>query len=85
MKSIKYFQYKDMYEYRKFLDTYGYRAWDVIGFSYVDKKQYHGNILKTYMIYFNDGEYEYFKVAYFNSFNEYHQCRLGFKGEKLLE
>ena len=40
MKSIKYFQYKDMYEYRKFLDAYGYRAWDVIGFSFVDKKQY---------------------------------------------
>ena len=85
MKNIKYFKYKDTYEFKKFLDAYGYRLWGVKGFSYAGKKQYRYNVLKLYRITFNDGEYEYFKIVYFKSFNELNQSRLGFKGDKLLE
>ena len=83
MKNIKYFQYKNTYEFKKFLDAYGYRLWEVKGFSFAGKKQYRYNVLKLYRITFKDGEYEYFKVAIFSSFNEYHQARLGFSGNKL--
>ena len=85
MKNIKYFKYKNTYEYSKFLKEYGYSIDDAKGFSYIDQKQYHGNILKVYYIYFNDGEYELFRVLYFKSLNEYHQTRLGFNGNKLLD
>ena len=85
MKNIKYFKYINTKQFSVFLKEYGYTLDDVKGFSFSDKKQYHNNILKTYNIYFKDGEYEYFKVVYFKSFNEYHQCGLGFNGEKLLE
>ena len=84
MKNIKYFQYKNTDEFKKFLDAYEYRLWDVVGFSYAGKEQYHGNILKEYCIHFKDGEYEYFKIVYFKSFNERNQCRLGFNGDKVL-
>ena len=84
MKNIKFFKYKDTYEFKKFLDAYGYRLWGVKGFSYAGKKQYRYNVLKLYRITFNDGEYEYFKIVYFKSFNELNQSRLGFKGDKLL-
>ena len=83
MKNIKFFKYKNTYEFKKFLDAYGYRLWEVKGFSCAGKKQYRYNVLKLYRITFNDGEYEYFKVAIFSSFNEYHQARLGFSGSKL--
>ena len=85
MKNIKYFIYKDTNAFERFLNAYGYRLENVKGFSFAGKKQCCGNILKIYNIRFNDGEYEYFKVVYFSSFNEYHQCRLGFNGEKLLD
>ena len=84
MKSIKYFEYKNMLEFEKFLSSYCYKLEDVKGFSYAGQKQCRYNVLKLYRITFNDGEYEYFKVVYFNSFNELHQCRLGFNGDKLL-
>ena len=85
MKNIKYFEYKNTFNFMGFVCAYGYKLEDVKGFKFGWKKQYRGNILKVYQIYFNDGEYEYFKVVYFSSFNEYHQCRLGFKGDKLLQ
>ena len=85
MKNIKYFKYKDTYEFKKFLDAYGYRLWGVKGFSYAGKKQYRYNVLKLYRITFNDGEYEYFKIVYFKSFNECKQSRLGFNGNKMLD
>ena len=84
MKNIKYFKYKDIYAFEKFLSAYGYILSDVKGFSLAEKRQYNGNVFKWYKVCFNDGEYEYFKVAYFKSFNECNQCRLGFKGDKLL-
>ena len=85
MKNIKYFKYKDTDNFIGFISSYDYKLDDVIGFSFDDKKQYHGNVLKWYKIYFKDGEYEYFKVAVFESFNEYRQSALGFNGNKLLE
>ena len=84
MKNIKYFKYKNIYCFESFLKDYGYGIDDVKGFNVSDITRYHCNALKTYAIYFNDGEYEYFKVADFKSFNEYHQSRLGFNGNKLL-
>ena len=83
MKNIKRFKYVNTYEYKRFLSAYGYKAYDVIGFSYVGQKQYHGNILKVYSIHFKDGEYEYFKVVYFKSLNEYHQAQNSFSCIKL--
>ena len=85
MKSIKYFKYLDTKQFNAFLAAYGYKLDDVKGFSFDEKKQYRGNILTIYNIHFNDGEYEYFKVVYFKSFNEYRQSCLGFNGDKLLD
>lgn len=85
MRNIKYFNYKNTYEYSVFLKDYGYRESDAIGFSVSSVKHYRGNILKTYNIYFKDGEYEYFKIVYFKSLNEYYQSKLGFNGNRLSE
>ena len=85
MKNIKYFQYKDTNNFIDFISSYDYKLDDVIGFSFDEQKQYHGNVLKWYKIYFKDGEYEYFKVAVFKSFNEYHQSALRFRGNKMLD
>ena len=83
MKSIKCFKYFSKKCFSYFLEEYCYRLDDVKGFSYAGKKQYRYNVLKLYRITFKDGEYEYFRVAIFSSFNEYHQARLGFSGNKL--
>ena len=85
MKNIKCFKYINENNFNIFLSGYGYKLDDVKGFSVIDKKQYRCNVLTTYAIYFKDDEYEYFTVAVFESFNEYHQSRLGFNGNKLLE
>ena len=84
MKSIKLFKYINENNFNVFLNEYGYTLNDVKGFSFIDKQQRRCNVLKTYAIHFNDGEYEYFKVAIFESFNEYRQSSLGFNGNKLL-
>ena len=84
MKNIKLFKFWDSYEFDRCLKDYGYTIDDVVGFSVVGKKHYHGNILKVYSIWFKDCGEEYFKVVYFKSFNECNQCRLGLKGNKLL-
>ena len=84
MNNIKYFKYVNTKQFNVFLNEYGYSFKDIKGFKFVSETRYSGNILKAYFIYFNDGEYEYFKVAYFKDFNEYQQCRSGFKGDKLL-
>ena len=84
MKNIKYFKYKDTSKFKDFLSSYEYKLEDVRGFKFVEKKQYQGNVLTLYFICFNDGEEICFTVVSFKSFNEYHQARLGFKGDKLL-
>ena len=84
MKKIKFFKYKNTYEFEKFLDGYGYILSDAVGFSAYDKQQYHGNILKEYVIYLNDHEHIFFKEVNFKSFNECNRSRLGFNGDKLL-
>ena len=84
MKNIKQFKYWYSYEFEKCLKDYGYAIDDVKGFNVSSVKRYHGNILKTYIIYVYDGESIYFSVVYFKSFNEYNQSWLGFNGEKLL-
>ena len=83
MKSIKCFKYKKTNAFKKFLSAYGYKKGDVKGFSVSSIKRYHGNILKTYIIYVYDGESVYFSVAYFKSFNECNQSRLGFNGNRM--
>ena len=85
MKNIKYFKYVNKEKFNIFLNAYGYKLDDVVGFSLAEKRQCRGNILKIYNIHFNDGEYEYFKVVTFRSFNEYYQSKLGFNGNKLLD
>lgn len=85
MNKIKNFKYVNTKQFNVFLSEYGYSLNDVKGFKFADKKQYHGNILKIYFIYFNDGEKEYFKVVCFKNFNEYKQSLLGFKCDKLFE
>ena len=84
MKNIKYFMYKDTYEFERFLNEFGYKLNDAVGFSVSGIQHYHGNVLKEYIIYINDGESIYFNVVCFKSFNECQQARLGFKGERLL-
>ena len=85
MKSIKSFKYKKEKHFIYFLEENGGCNLDgVKGFDLSSKKQNRGNVLKTYCVYFNDGEREYFQVAIFKSFNEYRQSGLGFNGNKLL-
>ena len=84
MKNIKYFKYKNTFNFEKFLKEYGYTLDDVKGFCLYEKKWYHGNFLKLYIIHFNDGEMKCFSVVYFKNFNECKQSRLGFNGNKLL-
>ena len=84
MKSIKYFKYKNTFEFEKFLCNYHYWVENIKGFKYGWKEQYHGNILKVYLIYFNDNEYKLFRIVYFKSLNECEQARLGFIKNKLL-
>ena len=83
MKSIKYFKYKNTFSFEKFLCNYHYWVENIKGFKYGWKEQYHGNILKVYLIYFNDNEYKLFRVLYFKSFNEYQQTHSGSKINKL--
>ena len=85
MKNIKFFKFKNTKKFEEFLGEYGYQLEDVRGFKFIDKKQYCGNVLKSYFIYLKDGEEVYFRVVDFKSFNEYHQARLGFRGAKLEE
>ena len=85
MKNIKYFKYKETSKFQKLLDSYGYKLEDVKGFSLDDTEYCHCNILKSYLIHFNDDEEVCFKVAYFKDFNEYRQSRLGFRNDKLLD
>ena len=85
MKNIKLFKYKDTTKFEEFLGSYGYSLDDVVGFSLAERRQCRGNVLKWYKIYFNDDEYEYFKVVIFKDRNEYNQARLGFKGNKLFD
>ena len=84
MKSIKYFKYKGTSAFENLLSSYDYKLADVKGFKFIEQKQYRGNTLKLYFICLNDGEEICFTVACFKSFNEYHQARLGFSGDKLL-
>ena len=84
MKSIKSFKHFGKRCFKYFLKDCGRPLEDVKGFSFAKRKQYRGNVLKTYSIKFKDGKKEYFKAAYFKDFNEYHQSSLGFKGNKLL-
>ena len=84
MKSIKSFKYVNEKGFEKFLDAYGYKSSDVVGFRIFDKHQCNGNILKHYSIYFDDGERIYFTEVYFKNFNEYKRSLLGFNGNKLL-
>ena len=85
MINIKYFKYWYSYEFERCLKEYGYTLDDVKGFNVSSIKRYHGNVLKTYIVYIYDGESVYFSVAYFKSFNEYNQTWLGFNGDKLLQ
>lgn len=83
MKNIKCFKHVNIKDFDCFLNNYGYKLDNVVGFGLYDKKQYCGNILKTYIIYLNDGEHIYFKVAYFKSFIEFRKRRLEFPNSVL--
>ena len=85
MKSIKCFEYKDTYEFERFLSAYGYWVEDVKGFRLSSTTCYNGNIYKTYAIYAYDGKSVYFSVAFFKSFDEYRKAWLGFSGDKILD
>ena len=85
MKNIKLFKFWYSYEFEKCLKDCGYTLENVKGFRVGSVERHHGNILKTYIIYFHDGKSVYFRVAYFKSFYENNQSRLGWKGDKLKE
>ena len=85
MKNIKYFKYKNTYEYSVFLKEYGYKLDDVKGFSVSVIHRFNGNVYKSYIIYFKDDNLACFKVVYFKSLNELHKSNLGLNGNTLLE
>ena len=84
MRNIKYFQYKNMREFERFLNKCKCGMWKVTGFKFSREEHYNGNILKVYSIYFKDGSYKYFKVAFFKSIFECDKARLGVINNKLL-
>ena len=85
MKDIKLFKYINTKQFDVFLKEYGYTLDDVKGYNVSSIMCYRGNVLKTYIVYIYDGESVYFSVAFFKSFNECNQSRLGFNGDKLLQ
>ena len=84
MKNIKHFKYKNTYEFNVFLKDYRYEIDDISGYSVGWNEYYNGNVLRVYIIYFNNGEYKLFRIVYFKSFNEYNQTYLGLNNNKLL-
>ena len=84
MKNIKSFKYKNTYSFERFLKGCGYNMDDVSGYNVGWKEQHHGNLLRVYIIYFNNGEYKLFRVLYFKSLNEYEQISSGSKINKTL-
>ena len=84
MKNIKYFKYKNTFAFEKFLCKHHYWVENIKGFSFGWTERYHGNILKVYMIYFNDNEYKLFRIVYFKSLDVCDKARLGFINNKLL-
>ena len=85
MKSIKYFQYKNTWEFERFLRACKRWLEDAVGFSVVGVERYRGNILKTYAIYLSDGAKLHFKVVFFKDFFACKRAPWGFEGNKLLE
>ena len=85
MKSIKYFQYKNTWEFERFLRSCKHRLKDAVGFSVFNVERYHGNILKTYIIYLYDDAKLYFKVVFFKNFFVCKKAPRGLEGNKLLE
>ena len=85
MKNIKFFKYKSTTKFTNFLNDYRRKPEDVVGFSLDDQKHCCGNTFKEYCVYFSDGAHGFFRVVIFKSFHEYHQARLGFKGNKLFD
>ena len=85
MKSIKYFEYKNTYEFERFLSKR--RCWlkDIKGFKFGWKKQYRGNFLKTYIICLKNDRILYFSIASFKSFFERNRAYLGVSGFKLFK
>lgn len=77
MKNIKNFKYWYSLEFEKLLKDYGYTIDDVKGYSFSSITCYDGNILRTYRVYFYDGDHIYFSVAYFKSFDEYNKAWQG--------
>ncbi len=84
MKDIKSFKYKNTYTFERFLRAYGYSMDDISGYSIGWKEQYNGNVLRVYIIYFNDGKYKRFSVLYLKDVNEYKEISTGLKINKLL-
>ena len=84
MKNINYFKYKNTYTFEKFLHKYGYNMDDIYGYSIGWKEQYDGNVLRVYIIYFNEGKYKRFSVLFLKDFNEYEQSSSGSKINKTL-
>ena len=85
LKNIKLFTFWYSFEFEKCLKDCGYILEDVKGFRVSSVERFRGNILKEYCIHFKDGKSVYFRVAYFKSFYEHNQSRLGWKGDKLKE
>ena len=87
MKNIKLFKYKNTKKFENLLTCTHKSLEDIKGFELSEQKQYCGNTFKEYCIHFNndDDECAYFKVVCFKSFHEYHQARLGFRGNKLFD
>ena len=64
MKDIKRFKYIDTNSFERFIREYGYRISDINGYSVGWTEQYQNNLLRVYIVYFNNGEYKLFRVLY---------------------
>ena len=84
MKDIKSFKYKNTYSFERFLSSCGYVFSDINGYSIGWKEQSNGNVLKVYIIYFNNGQYKRFSVLFLKNIDEYEQVSSGAKINKTL-
>lgn len=84
MKNIKHFKYKNTNSFGRFLREYGFNLTDVNGYSIGWNEKYDGNVLKVYIIYFNDGKYGRFSILFLKNIDEYKQISAGIKINKTI-
>ena len=84
MKNVKYFKYKDTYNFNLFLKEHNYVIDDVKGFHLSVKRQCRSVMLKVYSFHFKNGGFGCFSVVTFKDYNHLLKTSLGLNGSNTL-